>query len=107
VTVRALTLLAVLGGVVSTGCSERPAGDALSARGRQIYQTQCTTCHGSDPAQPGALGPAVKGSSPELLEARLVRGDYPPGYTPKRQTKAMPPQPALAPEIPALAAYLR
>jgi mono/diheme cytochrome c family protein len=107
VIVRLPALLAVLGSVVMTACSERPAEDPLSARGRQSYQAQCTSCHGSDPAQPGALGPAVKGSSPDLLEAKVLRGAYPPGYTPKRATTVMPPQPALAPEIPALAAYLR
>ena len=46
-------------------------------RGRQVYVAQCTSCHSSDPAQNGPLGPAVKGSSRELLEARLLRGAYP------------------------------
>jgi mono/diheme cytochrome c family protein len=76
-------------------------------RGRQIYLAQCTSCHASDPAQPGPLGPPVKGASPELLEARIVRGTYPPGYTPKRPSAVMQPMPNLAPSIPDLAAYLR
>jgi hypothetical protein len=42
-----------------------------------------------------------------LLEAKLVRGAYPPGHTPKRPTKIMPPQPGLAPDIPDLAAFLK
>src|SRR5262249_34328311 len=53
------------------GCSGQ--GGALSPeaeRGRQVYAAQCTSCHSSDPAQNGPLGPAVKGSSRELLEAR-------------------------------------
>jgi hypothetical protein len=37
----------------------------------------------------------------------VLRGAYPPGYQPKRPTSVMPPQPALAPDIPALAAYLK
>ena len=49
---------------------------------------------------------AGQGGVGELLEAKLVRGTYPPGYTPKRPTAIMPPQPQLAKEIPALAAYL-
>jgi mono/diheme cytochrome c family protein len=106
VIVGVLTALAT-GAAMLAACSERRPQDALAARGRQIYQAQCITCHASDPAQPGALGPPVKGSSPELLEARVLRGAYPPGYTPKRSTAVMPPQPGLAPEIPALAAYLR
>jgi mono/diheme cytochrome c family protein len=80
---------------------EGPAG-----RGRQVYLAQCTACHNSDPAKDGPLGPAVKGSSRELLEARLLHGSYPPGYTPKWNTAAMQPQPALAPTIPDLAAFL-
>src|SRR3989449_11097053 len=79
----------------------------LAERGRQVYLAQCTQCHNADPAQDGAVGPAVKGASCELLEARILRGSYPPGYKPKRPTNVMPPQPAVAPEIPALAAYLK
>ena len=100
--------LALLGLVVLAGCSGQ--GGALSPaaeRGRQVYVTQCTSCHSGDPAQNGPLGPAVKGSTRELLEARLLRGAYPPGYTPKRPTAVMVPIPAVAPEIAALAEYLR
>ena len=53
------------------------------------------------------MGPEMKGSSPELIEAKVVRGTYPPGYKPKRPTAVMPPQPQLSRDIPALAAYLR
>ena len=79
-----------------TGCEQRLSPSA--ERG---------TCHGPDPAQAGPVGPAVKGSSRELLEAKVLRGAYPPGYTPKRSTKVMVPMPALAGEIGALADYLR
>ena len=87
------------------GCAE-PATDPLTERGRQDYLGQCMVCHGPDPARDGPLGPAVKGASPALLEAKVLRGDYPPGHTPKRPSRAMPPMPALEPDIPALAAYL-
>ena len=76
-------------------------------RGRQLYLSSCIACHAADPAQPGPVGPEVKGSSAELLEAKLLRGAYPPGYKPKRPTAVMPPQPQIARDIPALAAYLR
>jgi hypothetical protein len=72
-----------------------------------VYLTKCTECHNPNPEKDGPLGPAVKGSSRELLEARLLRGSYPPGYTPKRNTAVMQPQPALAPTIPDLAAFLK
>jgi mono/diheme cytochrome c family protein len=88
------------------GCSPS-SSDPVAERGRQIYLAQCTQCHATDPSQNGPVGPAVRGSTRELLEARILKGSYPPGYTPKRSTSVMPPQPALAPAIPALAAYLK
>ena len=54
----------------------------------------------------GTLGPAVAQSSRALVEARVLRAEYPPGYTPKRDTATMPALPFLAPEVPYLAAYL-
>ena len=36
----------------------------------------------------------------------MIRGEYPPGYTPKRPTAAMPRFAYLADKIDALAAYL-
>ena len=88
------------------GCSEG-GGDPLVVRGRQVYLAQCIQCHNADPALDGPVGPAVKRASRELLETKILRGEYPPGYTRKRPTKVMPPQPALAPDLPALAAYLK
>jgi mono/diheme cytochrome c family protein len=68
---------------------------------------QCTACHNTDPSQPGTIGPSVKGSSRDLLEAKILQGTYPSGYTPKRPTKVMVPMPQVAPELAALADYLR
>lgn len=92
-----------------------PSGATTSAvasagsveKGRQVWLGQCIACHNTDPARDGPLGPAVKGSSRELLEARVVKGTYPPGYTPKRPSKVMPARPDLSPSIPDLAAYLQ
>lgn len=98
----ALLLAAALLGA----CSESPPDDA-SARGRNVYLALCTSCHGNDPAQPGPVGPPVKGASQALLEAKMLRGQYPEGYTPKRPTALMPPMPQLANSIADLAAYLR
>jgi mono/diheme cytochrome c family protein len=91
---------------VLAGCGE-PGGDPLANQGRQVYLAQCIQCHNADPAIAGPVGPPVKGSSRELLDAKVLRGDYPSGYTPKRPTKVMPPQPNLGSDIPALAAYLK
>ncbi len=79
---------------------------ALVKRGRSVYQTQCIACHNSNPHKPGSLGPDVYGSSKELLEARILNGTYPPGYTPKRETHVMAPLPHLKNEIDAIHAYL-
>ncbi len=103
---RGAALAMVALAVAAGGCSE----DGLSpsaARGRQVYLAHCIACHNSDPAQPGPVGPPVKGSSRALLEAKVLNGTYPPGYAPKRPTKVMVPLPAVAPDLAALADYLR
>jgi mono/diheme cytochrome c family protein len=66
----------------------------------------CIACHSQNPAMDGALGPAVAGSSYELIEARVMRAEYPPGYTPKRDSRVMIALPHLKDQIGALAAYL-
>jgi mono/diheme cytochrome c family protein len=91
---------------MATGCGEQ-AASPLAEQGRHVYLAQCTACHASDPASPGPLGPPVQGSSRELLEAKVLRGTYPPGHTPKRPTAVMQPMPALASAVPALAEYLK
>lgn len=68
--------------------------------------SNCIACHSQVPAQDGALGPAVSGSSYELLEARVLRAEYPEGYTPKRESRVMIALPHLAQDIDALTAYL-
>lgn len=103
----ALAVLLALG-----GCAEESKPPAKTAagdpeRGRQVYLAQCTACHAADPAIAGPVGPPIRGSSRALLEAKLLRGEYPPGYTPKRSTALMPKQPQLEPDIPDLAAFLK
>lgn len=91
------------------GAATRPAAASAEERveqGRQAYLSSCIACHNVDPAKDGALGPAVAGSSLELLEARVLRGEYPDGYTPRRDTAVMLAMPFLEKQIPAMAAYL-
>jgi mono/diheme cytochrome c family protein len=106
-----LRRVALAGALLAAGCGEQkaaaPPAGGDSERGRQVYQAYCTSCHSPDPAQDGPVGPAVKGASRELLDARVVQGTYPPGYRPKRPSAVMQPLPQLAPEIPNLAAFLR
>lgn len=79
---------------------------SLAAQGRTVYVTNCIACHNSNPHLAGAIGPDLYGSSHSLLEARVLRAEYPPNYTPKRQTHAMIALPHLKNEINALEAYL-
>jgi mono/diheme cytochrome c family protein len=82
-----------------------PAED-LAERGRRVYASNCIACHNMNPAIVGALGPEIAGSPRALVETRVLRAEYPPGYKPKRDTKLMIPLPHLANEIDALTAYL-
>ena len=106
---RGRALIVALGTAAAlAACSEPPSpGGPNAERGRQLYQAQCTACHNPDPTLAGPVGPPVKRSSRELLEAKVLKGTYPPGYTPKRPTAIMPPQPALQPEIANLAFFLK
>jgi mono/diheme cytochrome c family protein len=91
-----------------SACSDPPSPAGPNAeRGRQIYLAQCIACHNSNPAVAGPVGPPVQGSSRELLEGKVLKGAYPPGYTPKRPTTLMPAQLALGGEIDNLAAFLK
>ncbi len=93
---------------LSAACSDdgKPSVDTAATRGGRVYQNVCVACHNADPSQDGVVGPAIAGSSRELLEARVVRREFPPGYTPKRPGGAMPAFPYLADQIDNLAAYL-
>lgn len=107
---RLLALLAALCALLFACSSGEEGGDpnaALIARGRVVYETNCTACHARDPRQPGPVGPPNACSSLALLSAKVLRNEYPPGYTPKRDTRAMIPLAHLAQELPAIAAYLQ
>ena len=82
------------------------SSDPAAARGEKIYHNVCTVCHNADPNQPGPLGPEIGSASRELLDAKLLRGGYPAGYTPKRSTQQMPRFEYLAPHLADLAAFL-
>ncbi|HET9235256.1 MAG TPA: cytochrome c [Candidatus Eisenbacteria bacterium] len=104
-----LCLLASAAGLLACGGGSNtptPSGNGDPERGRRVYMATCIACHNVDPSRDGAIGPAIKGASRELLEARILNASYPPGYTPKRKTALMPKQPQLAKDIPDLAAYL-
>jgi mono/diheme cytochrome c family protein len=86
--------------------SQKDARAGNPRRGRAIYLANCAACHNNDPSKDGSIGPAIKGSSQELVMTRVLKASYPPGYTPKRKTNAMPAQPYLQSAIPDLVAFL-
>jgi mono/diheme cytochrome c family protein len=102
-----LTPLAALASlaVVALACTES-APDTPQSRGRKAFVGYCSACHGLDPALDTPLGPAIVGASLELLEARVLRGTYPDGYRPKRDTKLMVAIPQAESALADLAAYL-
>lgn len=107
-----LALAGAVAGALACGEGAPDGGGATTVgagdpeRGRKVYLANCTACHNTDPSQDGTLGPAVAGSSRELLEARVVHGRYPEGYAPKRPGAQMPKLPHLAPAVGDLAAFL-
>jgi mono/diheme cytochrome c family protein len=98
--------LAAAAALALAACSGGEPPASAAARGEEIYRNVCATCHGPDPSRDGAVGPAISGSSRELLEAKILRGTYPPGYRPRRESANMPKLPHLADFIGDLTAYL-
>ena len=102
----------VLLALILSGCKEESASTTKIAglpdpdRGKRLYLSQCVACHNRDPSKDGTTGPAIKGSSHELIESRVLRASYPPGYTPKRKSLLMKPMPFLRSAIPHLTAFL-
>ena len=87
-------------------CGKKTEMEDPVRAGRTLYVLHCVACHNPDPGKDGALGPALRGSSLELLQARVARGEYPPGYVPKRATRIMQKLPLSDSDVVALHAYL-
>ena len=105
--VRAAMLAALASAALACGGGDDGAGlDAAAARGKTVYDNVCTACHNRDPREAGALGPGVAGASLELIEAKVLRGEYPPGYVPKLPSVAMPKYEYLVEGVGDVAAYL-
>lgn len=101
-----VTALSCAGAGLACSEAEAPGGDPALERGRAVYLSICTACHNADPNLDGSMGPANAGASRELLEAKLLRGEYPPGYAPKRDSQVMPRFEHLAGSLDDLAAFL-
>lgn len=109
-----LISVTILTGILAGGaCTKKnSAGGSLGApsglweQGKKSYQANCIACHNQDPAKDGSIGPSVAASSLELIERRVVVGDYPDGYKPKRSSRAMVALPHLRGDVEALHKYL-
>jgi len=104
-----LRLSVVLAAVTAAAaCSPGDSASEKSPfeRGELVYKNVCIACHNADPTLPGSLGPAIAGSSRELIEHRVIHGTYPDGYERQRDSSVMPQFPHLAGSIDDLAAYL-
>ena len=108
-------LLIVLLTLAASACSKESEQSGQSPdwkRGRAVYVANCVACHNNDPSKDGPIGPAIKGSPPELIESRVLRTQYPRIQT---QTKysgyAHFPVPqnrdSLSRRLPALTGYLK
>lgn len=93
-------------GLAACKKDEAGAPPTPAEQGRKVYMSLCISCHNTNPKLDGGLGPAVWGSSKELLEARILHGKYPEGYKPKRESKLMTAFPHLKNDIEALHAFL-
>lgn len=99
-------VLAAAVSLLLAACGGKQETRSDAEKGRTLYTLHCVTCHNPDPSRDGTLGPAVKGSSLELLEARVLHAEYPPGYTPKRPTRIMQKLPLTPEDLTALHAFL-
>jgi len=104
----AALLAAAAAAELLSACNRKdaPPADPAVAKGKALYFTHCIACHNANPAVDGTLGPAVKGSGLDLLQARVLRGAYPPGYAPKRETKIMQRLPLTEEDVARLHAFL-
>jgi mono/diheme cytochrome c family protein len=95
----------LLGAAVASACA-KPRELSAADRGEVVYRTNCISCHDRDPNLPGPIGPAIADASRSLLDARVLHGTYPPGYTPRLKTHTMRALPWLDGHVDDLAAYL-
>ncbi len=80
-------------------------------KGKRLYLSNCIQCHNRDPNMKGVLGPEVVDAPLSVMSAKIMTGAYPavlpPGFVPKRKTKAMRKIPKLEKDIPAIFAFIQ
>lgn len=85
--------------------------DAQIDKGRRLYLSNCIQCHNKDPNLKGSIGPEMVDAPLVVMTSKVMTGKYPevlpPGFVPKRKSKAMRPIPRLKDDIPAIHAYVQ
>jgi len=93
--------------VFISACSGPQGESTPYTRGKAVYNSECTSCHNTNPDLDGSVGPALRGSSYALIYNKLILGTYPEGYTPKRNSNLMSKFTGLYPDTPDLYFYLK
>lgn len=80
-------------------------------KGKRLYISNCIKCHNKDPNIKGSIGPEMVDAPLEVMYAKVMTGRYPevlpPGFVPKRKSKAMMKIPKLKNDIPSIWAYVQ
>lgn len=103
---RAAAAIATVAAISACGGDSDSTADPAVARGETIYRNICVVCHNANPNEAGSIGPAIAQATREVLEAKVLRGEYPVGYTPARETHQMPQFPYLEPNLDDIEAYI-
>ncbi len=87
------------------------ANEAQTARGRQLYFSNCISCHNRDPNLKGPIGPELVDAPLSVMTSKVMTGVYPStlpaGFIPKRKTKLMRKIPKLEKDIPLIHMWIQ
>ena len=75
-------------------------------KGRMVYFANCVSCHNNNPKKHGSIGHVVYGVPIDVLTQKILSGEYPENYRPKRKSKIMTLMPHLNSEISNLYAFI-
>lgn len=80
-------------------------------KGKRLYMANCIQCHNRDPNKKGPIGPEMVDAPLEVMVSKVMTAKYPdplpPGFVPKRKSRAMRPIPKLKEDIPAIHAWVQ
>jgi mono/diheme cytochrome c family protein len=84
---------------------------ATLEKGKRLYIANCLRCHNKDPNVKGSIGPEIVDAPYAVMYSKVMTGKYPdplpPGFVPKRKSRAMAAIPKLKADIPAIWHYVQ